>query len=201
MKLYIVRHGTTEWNVQYRFQGRTDIELNSNGRILAGKLGEKLENVHFDCIYSSPLSRAYETANLIRGHRNIQIIKDDLLTEISFGELEGSFSDDFLNTDTPRKYFFTEPQKYVPPKGGETFDQICQRTKKFVQTVIEPKFQENPDGCYMVVAHGALIASMICYLENHGIEKFWGNGLKGNCEETVYTFDGNVWKKNDELKE
>ena len=76
---------------------------------------------------------------------NSSDLKADLLTEISFGELEGSFSDDFLNTDTPRKYFFTEPQKYVPPKGGETFDQICQRTKKFVQTVIEPKFQENPD--------------------------------------------------------
>ena len=107
MKLYIVRHGTTDWNVQCRFQGRIDIELNSNGRMLAGKLGEKLENVHFDCIYSSPLSRAYETANLIRGHRNIQIIKNDLLAEIAFGELEGSLSDDFLNTDNPRKYFFS----------------------------------------------------------------------------------------------
>ena len=200
MKLYIVRHGTTDWNAQCRFQGRTDIELNSNGRMLAGKLGEKLENVHFDCIYSSPLSRAFETANLIRGHRNIQIIKNDLLTEIGFGEMEGSFSDDFLNTDNPRKYFFSEPQKYVPPIGGESFEQICQRTKKFVQTVIEPNFQENPDGCYMVVAHGALIASMICYLENHGIENFWGNGLKGNCEEAIYEFDGNNWKKNDNFK-
>ena len=144
MKLYIVRHGTTEWNVQYRFQGRTDIELNSNGRILAGKLGEKLENVHFDCIYSSPLSRAYETANLIRGHRNIQIIKDDLLTEISFGELEGSFSDDFLNTDTPRKYFFTEPQKYV------AFSEIvCENFSFFVVKREHPAFsftkRENTD--------------------------------------------------------
>ena len=194
MKLYIVRHGTTDWNVQCRFQGRIDIELNSNGRMLAGKLGEKLENVHFDCIYSSPLSRAYETANLIRGHRNIQIIKNDLLAEIAFGELEGCLSDDFLNTDNPRKYFFSEPQKYVPPKGGESFEQLCQRTKKFIQTIIEPKFQENPNGWDMVVAHGALIASMICYLENHGIEKFWGNGLKGNCEEAVYYFDGKTWQ-------
>ena len=194
MKLYIVRHGTTDWNVQCRFQGRIDIELNSNGRMLAGKLGEKLENVHFDCIYSSPLSRAYETANLIRGHRNIQIIKNDLLAEIAFGELEGCLTDDFLNTDNPRKYFFSEPQKYVPPKGGESFELLCQRTKKFIQTIIEPKFQENPNGCYMVVAHGALIASMICYLENHGIENFFFFGLKGNCEEAVYCFDGKTWQ-------
>lgn len=194
MKLYIVRHGTTDWNAQNRFQGRIDIELNSQGRSMAGKLGEKLENTFFDCIYSSPLSRAYETANLIRGHRNIQIIKNDLLTEIAFGEMEGSLTEDFFATETPRKYFFSEPQKYVPPKGGESFEEICQRTKKFIQTVIEPKFHENPNGCYMIVAHGALIASMICYLENHGIDQFWGKGLKENCEEEIYSFDGKNWQ-------
>lgn len=194
MKLYIVRHGTTDWNVQCRLQGRSDIDLNENGRCLAVNLGKKLEKVNFDCIYSSPLNRAYETASLIRGNKNIQIIKNDLLTEIGFGELEGIVFDDWMKTELPRKYFFSEPLKYVPPKGGETFEEICTRTKKFVQTEIEPKYNQNCDSCYMIVAHGALIASMICYLENHGIEDFWGNGPINNCEEIIYNYDGKIWK-------
>ena len=191
MELYIVRHGTTSWNAERRFQGVQDIELNSAGRELAGKLGEKLENTNFDVIYSSPLIRAYETACLIRGHRNIPIVRNELLKEISFGELEGLPFVDWMNTDEPRKYFFTEPGKYVPPKGGETFQSACERTKKFVQTIIEPQCRKAKR--IMIVAHGALLASLMCYLENRTVENFWGKGLKGNCEETIYKFDGESW--------
>lgn len=197
MELYIVRHGTTDWNAQKKFQGAQDIELNENGRKLAAELGVRLDaaKIDFDCIYSSPLIRAYETACLIRGHKTYPIIRNQLLTEISFGKLEGLPYDDWINTDLPRKYFFTAPASYVPPEGGETFDSVCERTKRFVQTVIEPVQKTKPDSRIMIVAHGALLAGMMCYLDGRGIENFWGNGLKGNCEETVYTFDGKQWKK------
>ena len=191
MELYIVRHGTTSWNAERRFQGVQDIELNSQGRELAGKLGVKLDNTSFDVIYSSPLIRAYETACLIRGHRNIQIIRHENLREISFGELEGLPFKDWMNTEEPRKYFFTEPGRYVPPKGGETFESACERTKKFVQTEIEPLYGKYER--VMIVAHGALLASLMCYLENRTVENFWGKGLKGNCEETIYSYDGKNW--------
>jgi len=195
MELYIIRHGTTDWNAEARFQGSRDIELNANGRELAGKLGERLEKIHFDLIYSSPLSRAYETACLIRGHRNIQIIKDAALTELSFGEKEGVPFKEWVASDEPSKYFFSDPAKYIPPEGGETFESACARTKKFVQEVIEPIYKKTPDARIMIVAHGALLASLMCYLDNRGIKDFWGNGLKGNCEETIYSFDGKTWTK------
>ncbi len=197
MELYIVRHGTTDWNAQKKFQGAQDIELNENGRKLAAELGVRLDaaKIDFDCIYSSPLIRAYETACLIRGHKIYPIIRNPLLTEISFGKLEGLPYDDWINTDLPRKYFFTAPASYVPPEGGETFDSVCERTKRFVQTVIEPVQKTKPDSRIMIVAHGALLAGMMCYLDGRGIENFWGNGLKGNCEETVYKFNGNHWTK------
>ena len=89
MELYIVRHGETKWNSLGLLQGNTDIELDEKGRELAGQLGTELDYTHFDCIYSSPLIRAYETACLIRGHRNIPIIRDDRIREISFGTYEG----------------------------------------------------------------------------------------------------------------
>jgi len=195
MELYIIRHGTTDWNAEARFQGSMDIELNYNGRELAGKLGERLENTSFDIIYSSPLSRAYETACLIRGHRNIRIVKDNALTELSFGEKEGVPFKEWVNSNEPSKYFFSDPEKYIPPKGGETFESACARTKKFVKETIEPIYSQNPDGRIMIVAHGALLASLMCYLDNHGIAEFWGNGLKGNCEETIYKYDGKKWSK------
>lgn len=195
MELYIVRHGTTDWNAQKKFQGSVDIELNSNGRQLAAQLGIKLDSLDFDCIYSSPLIRAYETACLIRGRKNIPIVRDTLLTEIGFGGLEGLPYNDWVNTDHPRKYFFTAPDKYEPPEGGETFESVCKRTKKFLRETLEPLYQKTPHGRYMIVAHGALLAGMMCYLDNHGIENFWGTGLKGNCEETVYNFDGKKWEK------
>lgn len=198
MELYLIRHGTTDWNAQRRFQGREDIELNEKGRELAGKLGQKLENVDFDFIFSSPLIRAYETACLIRGHRNIQIIRDPMIEELSFGKLEGMPYADWIKTDHPRKYFFTDPIKYQPPEGGESFEEACQRTKKFIKEKIEVLYQSIPDGRIMIVSHGALLASMMCYLEKHGIENFWGKGLKGNCEETVYSFDGQNWTKTQE---
>ena len=197
MELYIVRHGTTDWNAQKRFQGAQDIDLNEKGRVLAAELGKRLDSqgLDFDCIYSSPLSRAYETACLIRGHKTYPIIKNQLLTEISFGSLEGLPYDDWINTDHPRKYFFTKPGRYQPPEGGETFQSVCDRTKEFVQTVIEPLQKKNPNSRIMIVAHGALLAGMMCYLDGHGVDNFWGSGLKGNCEEAVYTFDGSHWTK------
>ena len=202
MELYIVRHGTTDWNAEKKFQGAQDIQLNENGRKLAGELGKRLDsqNIDFDCVYSSPLGRAYETACLIRGHKIYPIIKNPLLTEISFGKLEGLPYKDWINTDHPRKYFFTEPGRYIPPEGGETFESVCERTKRFIQTIIEPLQATKPNSRILIVAHGALLAAMMCYLDNHGVENFWGNGLKGNCEETVYNFDGKSWVKTQEVK-
>lgn len=195
MELYLIRHGTTDWNKEAKFQGSVDIELNREGRELAGKLGERLENISFDTIFSSPLIRAYETACLIRGHKNIQIVRDERLREISFGGLEGIPYTQWIDTDHPRKYFFTAPDKYLPPEGGETFESVCQRTKDFIQNEIEPLQKTNPDGRYMIVAHGALLAGMMCYMENYGVDQFWGHGLKGNCEETIFKFENSKWIK------
>jgi len=193
MELYVIRHGKTDWNKECRFQGAKDIDLNEEGREVAGRLGERMDSIHFDLIYSSPLNRAYETACLIRGHRNIQIIKDPLIIEVSFGSFEGLPFDDWMNTDQPRKYFFDAPEKYVPPEGGETFTHAMERTAEFIKTVLEPAYKKFPNGRIMVVAHGAILAALMSVLEGRDMAHFWGTGLKGNCEETIYNYDGKSW--------
>ena len=210
MEVYIIRHGKTDWNKECRFQGAKDIPLNEEGREAARKLGERLKDVHFDAVFSSPLSRAYETACIVSGVALQSAApepvegqgpeKVDLLTEISFGEFEGVPFDEWMNTDEPRKYFFEKPGLYIPPKGGETFQHGCERAEEFIHTVLEPYYKKNPDARVMIVAHGAILAALMCVLENRGIDNFWGQGLKGNCEETIYTYDGVAWKLSSEEK-
>ena len=86
MILYIIRHGETEWNKMGKMQGRTDISLSEDGRKLAQKTADGLKNVKFDYIFSSPLERAYETAYIIRGSRDLPIQADTGLF-LQFGSL------------------------------------------------------------------------------------------------------------------
>ena len=89
MELYIFRHGRTVWNAQRKIQGDTDIALAKEGIDMAKAVAEKIADIHFDAIYSSPLQRAYETACILRGSRALEVIKDDRLRELNFGVLEG----------------------------------------------------------------------------------------------------------------
>ena len=88
-KVIMVRHGETEWNVLCRFLGSVDLPLNEKGRRQAGYAREALKDTHIDVIYSSPMKRAYETGEIIRGDRNLEIRTDEGLREIGCGKWEG----------------------------------------------------------------------------------------------------------------
>ena len=89
MNIYIARHGETIWNKSRLLQGSKDIELCDDGRAIAYERAKQIADVDFDIVYSSPLKRAYETACILRGDRDIPIIKDDRLREVNFGINEG----------------------------------------------------------------------------------------------------------------
>lgn len=199
MEIYIVRHGETVWNAKKLLQGNTDIELNEYGRALAGETGENLENVHFDKIYSSPLIRAYETACLIRGHRNIPIIRDERIRELCFGVNEGhNFKRLLVDESDPFHYFFEHPELYVAPKQGESLEHICERAADFMSEVIEPQAKELER--VMIVAHGALNKALMCHIKQHGIADFWSGGLQKNCNVIIVQYDGNRYDVIDETK-
>ena len=85
MKLYIIRHGETSWNAEGRLQGQTDIPLNENGIRLAKITGEALKEVPFDLAISSPLKRARQTADLVLAGRQVPVLEDARIEELSFG--------------------------------------------------------------------------------------------------------------------
>lgn len=128
MELYIVRHGETLWNREKRLQGREDIELSENGRKVARLTGEALMDTRIDKIFSSPLKRAYETACLIRNGRDIDIETDDRLRELSFGHFEGqNFSELIKDESLTFRYFFKQPELYVPADDAETLPHLIAR--------------------------------------------------------------------------
>ena len=89
MKLYIIRHGQTDWNVQGRIQGRQDIPLNAAGRSQAQMLAKGMEKRPVTAIYSSPQLRAMETAKALAGNQGVEVIPLPELVEIGYGDWEG----------------------------------------------------------------------------------------------------------------
>lgn len=199
MDIYIVRHGETVWNAQKLLQGSTDIELSEKGRALAGETGKNLEEVHFDKIYSSPLIRAYETACLIRGHRNIPIIRDERLRELCFGINEGKdFSKLLSDTGDAFHHFFKQPELYRAPEKGETLEHICERAAEFMKEVVEPQTEELER--IMIVAHGAMNKAIMCHVKQHGIDRYWSGGLQNNCNVIILKLDRDGYQVVDETK-
>ena len=187
MELYIVRHGETVWNKEGRLQGNTDIALNDAGREVAVLTGEALKNTVIDKIYSSPLSRAYETACLIRSDRDIELIKDERLRELCFGMLEGQvISEMKADPQSHFQNFFEAPEKYVPDEQGESLEDLCSRTADFMEKVILP--QADKLERVMIVGHGAMNKSIMCYIKAHGIDKFWSGGLQKNCNVIIVDY-------------
>lgn len=180
MELYIVRHGKTEWNKDKRLQGSTDIPLTEAGRELARLSGETLKDTHFDRIYSSPLSRAYETACLFRGNRSLDIILDDRLRELNFGDYEGKTMEELMEDEACSfRYFFHQPQLYTPPVHGETLEHLCERAADFMQHEILPL--QNQCERVMIVAHGAINKALMSFVKQHDLSQFWSGGLQRNC--------------------
>jgi broad specificity phosphatase PhoE len=86
-KIFLIRHGQTDWNLEGRYQGHTDVDINATGRGQASKLSVRMQNEIIDRIYSSDRIRAIHSAKIIFQNRDIEI--DPSLREISFGVFEG----------------------------------------------------------------------------------------------------------------
>ena len=85
MKIYLVRHGETDWNQAGRLQGQTDIDLDAQGFAQAAEAAERLKEVPFEIAFCSPLIRARHTAETIVGERKITLTTDERLRELNFG--------------------------------------------------------------------------------------------------------------------
>jgi broad specificity phosphatase PhoE len=178
----LVRHGETDWNRAERFQGQLDIPLNAAGRNQAKGVKTHLGASHFDTVYSSPLSRAIETAHIIAG--NIPIHRDRRLTEIHHGFWQGKTKANIARR-WPEQWnrWNNQPQFFTPP-GGETAASVRSRVQDFLRAI--------QGASVLCVSHGVVIQTFISILmadSNQELNEYVpGNG----SIHTFYFRDGVV---------
>lgn len=169
LRLYITRHGETEWNIEKRMQGWKDSNLTPKGVENAIALGNRLKDVDFNCIYSSSSRRAICTAELIRGNRNIRLIPDDNLREINLGEWEGKTFTEVEQCDKQgHKAFWEAPHLYVP-KSGESYFQVRDR----IEAVLNKIINENEDGNVLIVTHAVIVKTIMSFFKALPVDKLW----------------------------
>lgn len=178
MKLYLLRHGQTDWNLQYKVQGGTDIPLNETGIQMAKDAHDKYKDIPFDVCFVSPLTRAQVTAELVVGDRGIDIITDERLKEMSFGQYEGTESI-YKKPDHPLYKFFKDPGNYTDAPTAEKIKDLYARTADFLNNTVRPlkgKYEH-----ILVVGHGAMNLSLINQVLDVPMSDFWRH-MMGNCE-------------------
>lgn len=164
MRLYLVRHAQTEWNVAGRAQGAIDIELDEEGHAQARALGSRLAEVEIAAIHTSDLLRSAQTAEAIAASHNLESVRDERLRERSLGDWEGRPFDAFRE----ELYTLAGPSDplaiHVRPPGGESLADVWERlrplSRQFLQT----------DAPCLIVSHGAACALLLAQLLGASIE-------------------------------
>ncbi|WP_173739138.1 histidine phosphatase family protein [Blautia schinkii] len=180
MLIYIVRHGLTEWNKLKKLQGAADVPLAKEGILLAEKTGEALKDVKFDICFTSPLSRARQTAECVLGDRNVSIIPDKRIQEINFGDLEGGCVRDAEGNyiDPQVEMFFRDPVNFKRPENGEDIFDVIARTKDFwEEKTSDPSLT---DKTVLVASHGCAVRALLQNIY-HDPENFWHGCVPPNC--------------------
>lgn len=163
MKLFLIRHGQTDWNIKGEIQGSCDIELNVTGIKQAEELSNKiLEGKYkFSKIYSSPQRRAVKTAEILSKVTNVEYISMEGLEKINLGEWQGlSWAQVKEKYPTEYKEWHVNPRYTKPPKG-ESYQDMLQRVLISIHKIID----ENCDDV-VIVTHSAVIMCIQCYLTN-----------------------------------
>jgi len=152
--IILVRHGTTAWNHERRYQGQLDIPLDQTGEQEAIVVAQRLKNEKLDAIYSSQLSRAARTAEIIADELGGKLTVKTIvgLQEIDTGTWSG-FTPPEAQKKFPEQFVAFEKDKNLPRGGGESRDQLQTRTVAAVSQIA----REHPGGTVVAVTHGAVI--------------------------------------------
>lgn len=152
--IYFMRHGETDYNQEKRLQGHLDIPLNETGIAQANEALEYSKQLKLDEIYSSPLSRAKQTADIINSFHKVKITTDDRLKEICMGNLQGTLLSDLSEED--RDLSFSHLEHF----GGESTAEFNFRVESFFKEI------ENSSKNILIVAHGGVFRAIYRYINN-----------------------------------
>ena len=162
MKLYVARHGQTDWNVENKVCGSTNRPLTQQGKEQAKALAEKMQDKNIDVIIASPMLRAMQTAGAVSLATGIPVIMDERLREHDYGEFEGF--DRSKDEYWQQKYLFAT--KF--PKG-ESVLQLAHR----VYSLLEDVKKAYGDKTVLLVCHGGVSRMIKTYFEDMTNDEFF----------------------------
>ena len=177
MRIFLVRHGETDWNKRNLVLGRSNVPLNDTGRKQAEDIAKQLSVIRLHRIYTSPLSRAKETAAIIRTFQvpKCRCTVSNCLIEQDFGIFEG------VSRCLPE--YKTEKRKfYKRYKNGESYSDVVGRVYPFIKRVLK---QQQSD--VLLVTHGGICRIIANYFQDMENEDFASFKL-GNCEMMTFEF-------------
>ena len=164
--IYLTRHGQTLWNIEKRLQGRGNSPLTEEGIERAKELRDRIKDIHIDVIYSSPIERALTTANIIKGDKSIEVITDDGLMEMCFGDYEGKITDEVMkeNPNWDISLIMKGNTELTAP-NGENLAEVRDRVARSMNKIIE----ENRGKTILIVAHGITLKAIMYYFKDEEV--------------------------------
>ena len=187
LKLYIVRHGETEWNVIKRFQGQLNTPLTEKGIKKLKETGKKLENVLFDEVYTSELGRTVASAEIIlnenNGYKNnkLELKKLAELNEVYFGVWQGlTYEEVFLKYPEEGNNYFYNVKNYK----AENVEAALERFLKGINKILD----SHESGNILVVTHGTVFEMFMNYVANNSIFDIDERTLMGNGDYKVFSY-------------
>ena len=177
MKIYVIRHGQTDWNLEGRMLTLEDIPLNENGITQAKKAKEIVDNLDYDLVISSPLKRTYQTAQIINQTNNKNIIVDDRIIERDAGPLSGLYTSEDIFKD-----YWKIDKNNLKYEGPESIEHLVNRVYDFINYVKKEYSNKN----ILIVTHNGVCRMIRAYFEGTKInEDIRGLG-QDNCEIRMY---------------
>lgn len=149
-RLILFRHGETDWNVEQRYFGVSDIPLNDNGRRLAEEASKSLFKESISAVYTSDLSRAAETAQIIAAERDLLVVEDPRLREMDFGPFEGMTYDEMMRQKRSAAVQWIDDPFTCSLPGAEPFCRLSERVESFLSDLLRRRFGES----VVIVTHG-----------------------------------------------
>ncbi|MBQ3693664.1 MAG: histidine phosphatase family protein [Synergistaceae bacterium] len=174
-RVILARHGQTEWNKEFRFQGKTNVQLTEEGKRQAHALAERLSSWPPDVIYTSPLDRALYTAQAIAERHNMKPIVLDELEEINFASWEGQ---SINGLDHEQHEIFSRWRAdpfFNPPEGAETWPELSERLSRAVN-----KFLAGNHKRIIAVSHGGIMRALYAVFTGLNPHKTWNMDVS-NC--------------------
>lgn len=177
MKIYVVRHGQTDYNINGLFQGRKDIPLNSVGIKQAEETAQKFKNIPVDIILVSPLTRAKETAKYISNVTGIKPVIEQDLIERNFGDMEGKPNREDCNIKMLLDY-----EKNYNICNVEPIQSLFERVSDCLDKIIDKYMGKN----VVLVTHGGVAQAIDIYFHGFPENKDLQSIALKNCEVREY---------------